>query len=91
MPISAFSSYESTITLVETDKRQRKPKSAKYRERWDLLSGGLLSRKRLKDSLSNSVEPSILFQGNTEPSPSISVMERCRDYTAEAETIAAKI
>ncbi len=57
LPISAFSAYRGTITFIETDKRQRKPKSAKYRERWDLLSDGLLSRKRLKDSLSNSVEP----------------------------------
>ncbi|MFA5144629.1 MAG: group I intron-associated PD-(D/E)XK endonuclease [Candidatus Omnitrophota bacterium] len=58
MPLSVFSNYESTVTFVETDKRQRKPKSAKYRERWDLLSDGLLGRRRLKDSLSNSVEPS---------------------------------
>lgn len=57
MPFSIFSTYESTISLIETDKRQRKPKSAQYRERWDLLSDGLLSRKRLKDSLPNSVEP----------------------------------
>ncbi|OGX18425.1 MAG: endonuclease [Omnitrophica WOR_2 bacterium RBG_13_44_8b] len=56
MPISVFSGYGSTIGLVETDKRQRKPKSAEYRERWDLLSDGLLGRKRLKDSLPNSVE-----------------------------------
>ena len=62
MPISVFSSYESTITFIETDKRQRKPKSAEYRERWDLLSNGLLSRKRLKDSLSNSVKPLMLSQ-----------------------------
>ncbi len=47
MPISVFSKYESTITFVEIDKRQRKPKSAGYKERWDLLSDGLLSRKRL--------------------------------------------
>ena len=44
MPFSVFSSYGSTITLIETDKRQRKPKSRAYRERWDLLSDGLLSR-----------------------------------------------
>lgn len=44
MPVSVFSCYRSTITLVEADKRQRKPKSANYRERWDLLSNGSLSR-----------------------------------------------
>ena len=57
MPVSVFSSYGSTITFVEEDKRQRKPKSAEYKERWDLLSDGLFSRKRLKDNLSNSVKP----------------------------------
>ncbi|OGX39880.1 MAG: hypothetical protein A2984_00145 [Omnitrophica WOR_2 bacterium RIFCSPLOWO2_01_FULL_41_12] len=71
MPVSVFSGYGSTITFVETDKRQRRPKSAEFKERWDLLSDGLLSRKRLKDNLSNSVEPLMQIKGNTEPSPSI--------------------
>lgn len=44
MPVTVFSGYGSTITLVEADKRQRKPKSAEFRERWDLLSDGLCSR-----------------------------------------------
>lgn len=44
MPVSVFTSYGSTVTIVEADKRQRKPKSAEYRERWDLLSNGLCSR-----------------------------------------------
>jgi hypothetical protein len=44
LPISEFARYSSTITLVEADKRQRRPKSAEYRERWDLLSNGSLSR-----------------------------------------------
>ena len=38
IPLSAFSTYKSGITLVENAKRQRKPRSAMYRERWDLLS-----------------------------------------------------
>jgi hypothetical protein len=38
MPVSVFVSYGSTISFVETGKRQRKPKSANYREHWDLLS-----------------------------------------------------
>jgi len=71
MPVSVFSTYKSTISLVETDKRQRKPRSASYRERWGLLSNGLLSRKRLKDNLSNSVEPLRVLKGNTEPSPKV--------------------
>ena len=42
MPVSVFSRYGSTITFVESDKRQRKPRSVDYREQWDLLSNGLL-------------------------------------------------
>ena len=38
MPAPIFNSYSSTVSLIEDDKRQRKPKSAEYRERWDLLS-----------------------------------------------------
>lgn len=85
IPVSVFSTYVSTITFVETDKRQRKPRSADYRERWDLLSNGLLSRKRLKDNLSNSVKPD---NGNTEPSPEF--QGRCRDYTADPLSFLAK-
>jgi hypothetical protein len=44
MPVSVFSSYESTITFIEAEKRQRKPKSADYKGRWDLLSNGLFSQ-----------------------------------------------
>ena len=38
MPAAVFNSYSSTVSLIEADKRQRKPRSAEYRERWDLLS-----------------------------------------------------
>src|SRR3989338_6090102 len=31
-PVEAFIAYGSTLTLVESDKRQRKPKSSVYRE-----------------------------------------------------------
>lgn len=44
MPVSVFCRYGSTVTFVESDKRQRKPKSANYRERWDLLLDGSLRR-----------------------------------------------
>lgn len=40
MPFSVFKTYSSTVSLIESDKRQRRPKSAEYRERWDLLSMG---------------------------------------------------
>jgi hypothetical protein len=36
-PIDAFVGYASEIHMVETDKRQRKPQSARYREAWDLI------------------------------------------------------
>ena len=37
MPVDIFISYSSEIHLVETKKRQRKPKSADYREAWWFL------------------------------------------------------
>ena len=39
MPAAVFTSYRSGISLVEAEKRQRRPRSEAYRERWDLLSG----------------------------------------------------
>jgi hypothetical protein len=36
-PSETFISYGSEIHLVEAEKRQRKPKSADYRDRWDLI------------------------------------------------------
>lgn len=37
MPSTIFNGYGSEIHLVESDKRQRKPKSSTYREAWHLL------------------------------------------------------
>ena len=37
MPSDVFISYGSEIHLVETVKRQRKPKSREYRNAWDLV------------------------------------------------------
>jgi hypothetical protein len=37
LPAKVFNSYKSTISLVESEKRQRKPLASKYRERWDLI------------------------------------------------------
>lgn len=68
MPVSVFNSYVSTITLIETKKRQRKPRSSHYRERWDLLSYGLPGWQQPRDSLPNSVNLSTTSQRNTEPS-----------------------
>jgi hypothetical protein len=36
-PVEVFISYASEIHLVEADKRQRKPRSADYRDAWDLI------------------------------------------------------
>jgi hypothetical protein len=36
-PVDVFISYGSEIHLVETDKRQRKPRSSQYREAWELI------------------------------------------------------
>mgnify|MGYP001572140472 CR=1 FL=1 len=38
MPVRVFTSYQSGISLVERKKRQRQPRSAAYRERWELLT-----------------------------------------------------
>ncbi len=37
MPCETFISYGSEIHIVEADKRQRKPKSAAFRNAWDLI------------------------------------------------------
>ncbi len=72
MPVSEFSGYGSTITFIESEKRQRKPRSAIYRERWDLLSIGSPKRKRLAEKLVKFGETLGKNQGNTEPSLEIS-------------------
>jgi PD-(D/E)XK endonuclease len=41
MPSEVFISYGSEIHLVETVKRQRKPKSEQYRNAWNLILQGL--------------------------------------------------
>jgi PD-(D/E)XK endonuclease len=38
-PATIFIDYGSEIHLVEAEKRQRKPRSAEYRDRWDLIQG----------------------------------------------------
>jgi hypothetical protein len=41
MPIEVFISYSGGISLVESEKRQRKPKSADYREAWYLMNSNI--------------------------------------------------
>ncbi len=69
-PVEVFIAYGSTLTLIETGKRQRKPKSAAYREAFDLISQWAVSRVTLARNLSNSGKPS--GDGNPEPSPDLS-------------------
>jgi len=38
LPCEVFISYGSEIHLVEVERRQRKPKSADYRDAWSLIS-----------------------------------------------------
>ena len=57
LPIEIFNSYASSICIVEENKRQRSPKSAEFRERWDLLSNGSLTWKQVSENPSNSVKP----------------------------------
>ncbi len=40
-PVEVFIGFGSTLSLVEDGKRQRKPKSASYREAFELISHGL--------------------------------------------------
>lgn len=66
MPVAVFTSFSSSITLVETDKRQRKPKSTEYKDRWDLLSKWAPQSEM---AMGTSVKFGETFTGNTEPSP----------------------
>jgi len=38
MPVEVFTSYASSIAIIEDVKRQRPPRSHEFRERWDLIS-----------------------------------------------------
>jgi len=39
-PVDVFISFGSEIHMVETDKRQRRPRSAAYRDAWNLIAKG---------------------------------------------------
>jgi hypothetical protein len=47
IPAEVFIAYGSQIYLVESDKRQRKPRSANYRDAWDLIATWAASRETL--------------------------------------------
>jgi len=65
-PVEVFIAYASSICLVESDKRQRRPRSAEYRDAWELIptwaaQGEILVRTPVKVGKASS-------GGNPEPS-----------------------
>jgi len=68
LPVGVFISYGSGIHFVETDKRQRRPKSADYRDAWELISqwavqGETFARSSVKFGEADSrVIPSQVFE-----------------------------
>jgi len=50
-PIGVFVGYAGAISMVEDSKRQRKPKSAIYRDAWHLILDGSNSGKQSKDKV----------------------------------------
>jgi hypothetical protein len=45
MPVQEFIGFRSEIHFVEKDKRQRKPRSAKFRNAWHLISHWAVHRE----------------------------------------------
>lgn len=54
-PIDVFIGYGSEVHLVEAEKRQRKPRSAQYRDAWELISQVSVSKE-------NCVRSPVQFQ-----------------------------
>ena len=54
-PAAVFLSYGSEIHLVEQEKHQRQPRSAVYRQRWDLIQS--LSEQSSPSGTSEQVSP----------------------------------
>jgi len=65
-PVEVFLSYGSSIHFVESVKRQRFPRSFKYRDAWNILSDRAAEVVTFLRNSLNSVKP--LSDGNTEPS-----------------------
>jgi hypothetical protein len=72
-PTEVFIAYASQIYLVEADKRQRKPRSAEYREAWDLISNWAAHEETCVRKPVKVGKP--CSGGNPEPSSSLSVGE----------------
>lgn len=76
MPVFAFLTYKGTISFIVTKKRQRRPKSATYREKWDLLSEWAAQPVTAEQT---PVKFGEALTGNTEPSSPCFMAKRCRD------------
>jgi hypothetical protein len=72
-PVEVFIAYAGQIAIVETDKRQRKPRSANYREAWDLIQTWAASGETLMRLPVKVGEASC--GGNPEPSSDLRVGE----------------
>ena len=48
LPVKEFISYGSEIHMVESHKRQRKPRSSDFREAWDLIEQWAISVETLR-------------------------------------------
>jgi len=72
-PVEVFVAYASQIQLVECDKRQRKPRSAEYRNAWELIATWAASRETLMRSPVKFGEAS--SGGNPEPSSDLLIGE----------------
>ena len=79
-PVEVFISYAGQIQLVESDKRQRKPRSAKYREAWELISNWAAREETCVRSPVKVGRTS--GGGNPEPSSDGKRRRRCRDLMA---------
>jgi hypothetical protein len=53
-PVAVFIAYGSEIHLVESEKRQRKPRSFPYRDAWDLIL--LACPNNLSDNIQSSMK-----------------------------------
>lgn len=71
-PIEVFIDYGSQIHIVESQKRQRKPRSTKFRDAWNLISQWATLREI---STRHSVKFGEAFTGNPELSGRLEMIQ----------------
>lgn len=82
MPHDVSNSYASTISLVEADKRQRKPRSLQYRNRWDLLTSWAPHSAMGEEK---SVKLGEAFKGNPLPHRVVTPSQSLRSFSGEEQ------